>query len=760
MRVRSHISYAYVAVLLLALALAACGGGGGGGGNGASTSGDGGAAPGSGGSQTPPVLVSRFAYVANFDDGTVSAYTVDAATGRLRHNGYVLAGTNPHSIAVHPSGRFVYVTNSGSGNLSAYAVGADGRLAAIAVPPECSGCTPRGLAVDPSGSFLYVALEGAGIVQAYAIGPTGTLAFVREEFSVATPFAIAVDHAGKFVYVTSSSRNTISAFAVGPDGGLAAIDTDAATAGTQRSIATGTGPRAVALDPAGKFLYVANQGSGSVSAYTVDAASGALAPVAGSPFAAGTDPHALAVDPSGRFVYVANHGSDSVSVYAIDTASGALARLDADGDPGNGAQDFAAGDGPAGVTVDATGSFLYVPNRNSDTTSAYRIDAITGRLTRLPDIAGRAGNSAMATTRGTAAVRHVPRFAYVTSDNRFVMAYAIDRESGQLIQAGMEAMTEARPSAIAADPAGRFVYVANTDANSVLGFGIDAASGELIGAITRVATGASPSSIAVDPAGRFAYVVNATTPGTVSAYRIDAATGALTPIDADPSTQGVQDFPTGNFPQSVAIAPSGRFAYVVSGSPGSLSAYTIDAATGALAPVGTPVATGGSAARAVAIDPTGRFAYVTNGLSHDVSAFRIDPRSGALSAAGAPVATGGKGPHAIATDPSGRFVYVTHPLTWLDSGGNVISAATHDVAALRIDPETGGLTLVGSPVATGRLPYSIAVDGSGRFAYVAGNESGSVSWHALDAASGEPAGAVGTASVPFPLAVTTTATPE
>ena len=44
-----------------------------------------------------------------------------------------------------------------------------------------------------------------------------------------------------------------------------------------------------------------------------------------------------------------------------------------------------------------------------------------------------------------------------------------------------------------------------------------------------IAAGASPSSVAADPSGKFAYVANADS-GNVSMYTIDATTGALTLI--------------------------------------------------------------------------------------------------------------------------------------------------------------------------------------------------------------------------------------
>src|SRR5437867_971621 len=62
------------------------------------------------------------------------------------------------------------------------------------------------------------------------------------------------------------------------------------------------------------FAYVASEGdsesrSQTVSAYTINAITGALTAVPGAPFAAGLYPFSVAVDPTGQFAYVANEGS-------------------------------------------------------------------------------------------------------------------------------------------------------------------------------------------------------------------------------------------------------------------------------------------------------------------------------------------------------------------------------------------------------------------------------------------------------------------
>src|SRR5882672_5529154 len=71
----------------------------------------------------------------------------------------------------------------------------------------------------------------------------------------------------------------------------------------------GSAPAAVSNIP--RFAYVANQGSQTVSIYTVDAQTGQLRP--NGYVTVGASPLSVTVDPSGRYVYVGNFGSHTVS---------------------------------------------------------------------------------------------------------------------------------------------------------------------------------------------------------------------------------------------------------------------------------------------------------------------------------------------------------------------------------------------------------------------------------------------------------------
>jgi 6-phosphogluconolactonase len=90
-----------------------------------------------------------------------------------------------------------------------------------------------------------------------------------------------------------------------------------------------------------RFVFVANEGTDSVSTYSIGG-SGILTPVADSPFPAGHVPASIAVDLSGQFLYVANVNSGDVSAYRIRENGGLTPVV---GSP------FSAEEDPASVAV-------------------------------------------------------------------------------------------------------------------------------------------------------------------------------------------------------------------------------------------------------------------------------------------------------------------------------------------------------------------------------------------------------------------------
>jgi YVTN family beta-propeller protein len=329
----------------------------------------------------PSGKFGKFLYVANTDSNNVSMYTIDATTGVLTSIGEVGAGWYPSLMAVHPSGKFAYVANFGDGlggipgSVSMYRINTDGGLTPTGAIAEAYVGTTS-VAVHPSGKFAYVAnARFSNTISTYTIdATTGALtATAAIAGAIEGTTSVAVDPSGKFAYLTNGallpgipgSSNTISMYI---------IDATTGALTSTGKIAAGTLPKSVAVDPSGKFAYVANANSNNVSMYTIDATAGTL--ISTGAIAAGASPSSVAVHPSGKFVYVANNFSNSISMYTIDATAGTLTSTGT----------IAAGRSPSSVAVDPSGKFAYVANSFSNSISMYTIDATTGALTLIGTI--------------------------------------------------------------------------------------------------------------------------------------------------------------------------------------------------------------------------------------------------------------------------------------------------------------------------------------------------------------------------------------
>src|ERR1700680_659292 len=126
-------------------------------------------------------------------------------------------------------------------------------------------------------------------------------------------------------------------------------------------------------------LEINGAGAPPLHAFSVNSMTGALSEVPGSPFAVGSSPCCIAVDPTGRFVYVANSTSNDIAGFSVSPSTGVLTPL-----PGS---PFVTGNNPVALAVDPTGRFLYVSaytvmsfGLKSSDVYEYTIDSVTGVL--------------------------------------------------------------------------------------------------------------------------------------------------------------------------------------------------------------------------------------------------------------------------------------------------------------------------------------------------------------------------------------------
>jgi 6-phosphogluconolactonase len=267
---------------------------------------------------------------------------------------------------------------------------ANGKLAPAELAAEVKN--PSFVAIHPNHKFLYAVSEIAdfqgkpvGGVSAFSIDPaSGTLTLLNQQSSVgAGPCHLVVDAAGKNVLVANYGGGSVCVLPIGPDGKLAAASSSIQHRGSSVNKDRQGAPHAhsINLDPANKFAFAADLGLDQVVIYRFDGAKGLL--TANDPPAAavapGNGPRHFAFHPTGKYAFVNNEMTSSVTSFAFDPVRGILKEIHTlstipEPTPGN---------STAETVVHPSGQFVYVSNRGHDSLAIYRCDLATGRLTGM-----------------------------------------------------------------------------------------------------------------------------------------------------------------------------------------------------------------------------------------------------------------------------------------------------------------------------------------------------------------------------------------
>jgi 6-phosphogluconolactonase (cycloisomerase 2 family) len=310
---------------------------------------------------SPGYLYAGTANKANYS-GEVFGFAIAASGGLSTVAGSPFA--HPRGVtamAVHPMGSMLYapglkLQDEFSGVVAQYWVNRNtGVLTAAASYHDFEEFQSYSMVIDPSGRFAYAA-SGYGVTEPFENGwsvPASGGPLSNWLFYPKSPiwYTISIDPTGKYLFA---------------DGQPAAINP--VTGDFDAPGENGVAGKLV-VDPTGRFGW--GLVGDEIRTYYVSGTTGALTQV-GSGKPTGTGAAKIAVDPYGRFVYVANQNSNDVSGFVVNLGNGSLTTI--------GSTRFAAGTGPVDVTVDATGHYVYVVNSISLDVSAYTINQSTGAL--------------------------------------------------------------------------------------------------------------------------------------------------------------------------------------------------------------------------------------------------------------------------------------------------------------------------------------------------------------------------------------------
>lgn len=347
--------------------------------------------------------------------------------------------------------------------------------------------------------------------------------------------------------------------------------------------------------------YTGAVGDGSngkgIYLFEMDSQTGALSPIKLTAEAA--SPSWLSLHPSGRYLYAANEVTNfdgtngSVSAYAVDRASGDLRLLNTLSSEGG---------GPAYLTTDADGKYVFVANYAGGSIAVFPILA-DGSLGRVCDVHRDSGSV------GSTTPTNAPSGSFAWSGHDAPHAHMI-----------------------LADQKNRFVLHTDLGQDRIYVHRFDYGTGKLSPAtvpFVSLPTGDGPRHLTFHPNGRWLYSIQEEA-STLTFFHYDPSTGSLA------SQQTISTLPPGftgtSFASGVRISADGRFLYAANRLHDTIAIFSIES-DGRLRSLGE-VSSMGDYPNQFNIDPSGKFLYACNRKSDVITSFSINRDTGLLTFTG------------------------------------------------------------------------------------------------------------------------------
>ena len=347
--------------------------------------------------------------------------------------------------------------------------------------------------------------------------------------ALATLFGAPAHAARAYIGTYTPDLTNPHAYANGNGQGIYLVNIDDATGAPSglKLVAKDRSPSWFDLSADHKFLYATNEvdnygpgKSGSVTAYAIDAKSGALRKL-NTVDSGGAGPAYISIHASGKFALIANYIGGSFAVLPIKP-DGSLGEASDVVKPGGPTNSASAPDAPPGqepstpnrgshghmIASDPSGQYVVGDDAGRDKIFVWRLNTQTGKLTQVSVTMALAGSA--------------PRHFGFSPDGKTL--YQIGEYNDRLTTYGfadgkltpkgksISALPDGyqgsgSASRMLVSPNGKNVYSANRTHNSIATFAVG--TDGLPAKLTMTPTeGEHPRSLTVDPSGKFLYSLN------------------------------------------------------------------------------------------------------------------------------------------------------------------------------------------------------------------------------------------------------------
>ena len=269
----------------------------------------------------------------------------------------------------------------------AYAISGTGKSAKLTLlnSAEIQDGGAAHLCVDPTGKTILTAQYGGGSVAVFPLNSDGSVN-ERKQLIEHAGGSQAVSGRQESPHPHWVGLSPDRQFAFVPDLGLDKVmiyKMDAAASNLAPhgfgQLPAGAGPRHMKFHPSGKWIYVLHELDLSVTVFEYDPKAGTMTPkqtiltvpkseLEKEKAKSGSE---IRVHPSGRFVYSANRGHDTITAFRVNQDTGALKVIE---------REFIRGATPRNFNLDPSGKWLIAAGQNSHTLALFSVNQDTGEL--------------------------------------------------------------------------------------------------------------------------------------------------------------------------------------------------------------------------------------------------------------------------------------------------------------------------------------------------------------------------------------------
>lgn len=299
----------------------------------------------------------------------------DSQTGGLTKPTLMAEVSNPTFLALSANGRaLVSVSESASATCLGFKVTKNKLTPTGSQSTHGQGACH--VAIDPSGKWAVLCNYGSGSIASYPVASNGAPgeAVSKYQLSGEKPHAhsASFDPTGKWAIIADLGHDKLYVYTLDTDTGRLTP-----SAVPFVTTAKGAGPRHTIFHPDRPFFYLANELNSTVTAYAWDVVKGTLKAkqtldLMRDGYEGQRSTADIHLSADNRFLYVSNRGNaNTISCFSVNSTTGELTLVE---------HHDCGGEHPRNFTLDPTGRFLLVANRNTNDIVVFKRNADTGKI--------------------------------------------------------------------------------------------------------------------------------------------------------------------------------------------------------------------------------------------------------------------------------------------------------------------------------------------------------------------------------------------